>query len=155
MKGIFLLAIGSLGAAGAALGTASVITAAPASADVGCSPKIACDFAVDGPPVFVNGVAAVPQQFTQIVTGQQLAGQLDEFVNAPCDPEEGTCGLVSQPQTFLDSINPVTNLQTFGGSILGGPQAFVADLASQPQTFVDSINDSLGAFGPDDGPETE
>jgi hypothetical protein len=33
----------------------------------------------------------------------------------------------------------VTNLQTFGGSILGGPQ-----------TFVDSITKP---FGPDDGPD--
>ena len=153
MKRALILAAGSLSAAGAAFGAASVISAAPAIADTGCSPDFVCDIA-DQPPVFVNGVASVPQQFTQIVTGQQLAGQLDDFVNKDCtsDPTDNECGLVHQPEQFVNSINPVTNLQTFAGSILGGPQTFVSDLASQPQTFVDSITKP---FGPDKGPDTD
>jgi hypothetical protein len=154
MKRALILAAGSLSAAGAALGAASVISAAPAVADAGCSPDFVCDV-LDQPPVFVNGVAAVPQQFTQIVTGQQLAGQLDDLVNEDeciTEPGSNNCGLVNQPQAFLDSINPANTVPTFVGSIVGGPQTFVSDLASQPQTFVDSITKP---FGPDTGPDTD
>ena len=149
MKGILLLAIGSLGAAGAALGTASVITAAPASADVGCSPKVACDFFQDGPNTFVNGIATQPQQFQQSI--QDAPGQfvesinpataVDTFLNGDCANLPDECGILDQPSTFAESINPANQLQQFAGSILGAPG-----------TFAQSIQDNLSALGPDNGP---
>jgi hypothetical protein len=152
MKGILLLAVGSLGAGFAG----SLIAAGPVSADVGCSPDFVCDVVEDQPNTFQTSIQDSFGSFTSIITGQAAAQQAQDFVTGSCADFEAppvtdeTCGIVnqpghfasdlaSQPQTFVDSINPVTNLQTFGGSILGGPQ-----------TFVDSITKP---FGPDDGPD--
>ena len=154
MKSIMILAAGSLAAAGAA----GFITAAPATADVGCTPKVLCDAIQDQPRTFVNNVATSTQSFTQIISGQAARDQLvvfrDAVVHTPEVAVFGTCefsttgycpgdpapGLLNLPQVALQNANPVNQLATFAAAI---------NPVTNLNTFVSSVT---APFGPDNGP---
>ena len=86
MKRVLTAAAGGvLGAAGA-ISAAGLFAAAPASAAPACAPDFACDVIQDQPPAFVESIVDSANSAVEIVTGQQLAEQVDHRLPAEHQP---------------------------------------------------------------------
>jgi hypothetical protein len=162
MKRIITAAAGGvLGAAGA-FGAAALITATPASADVGCSPDFVCDV-LDQPGVFAEDLASQPGVFLEsvdpfVLTNRFVAGACGDYQGGPVTDNETSCGITQQLDHFWENSEGTgvsQQLETFATDLASQPGTFLANddgtgITQQGQTFVDSITKP---FGPDSGPD--